>query len=548
MVIMKALNNRLTYWLTFICISLFSFSAQAASFYASVSKNKVVKNEVFQLRIVSDQKASSDDLDLSVLNKDFFLGRPSFGSSINIINGSRSNKSEWTVSLAANRIGYITIPSFELNGEKTQPITIEVSQDEQAPEISDLVEVQTQLSKSDLYPNESALLKARLIIKADPRRLQDPKVSPPAIEGLELKAASEANQYQTVIDGVEVTIVDQDFRITAKDAGTYQLSEPVFKGTIVYGSRYNGGTRLVPIETTPKIYPITVEPKPANFQGSWLPASKLTLTQQWLDSKGNAISGSQYKTNVGDSITRTIQLKVTGLTQEQLPNIKVDYPISVSMYDEKPQFETLDNGDVIMTVKQVLIPRQSGDIVLAPIVVNWWNTDSKQQQSSSVNGLTLEVQKIDTPLVPATAPIQAPAMVETVTVKDAGLWPYLTGLFALLWLVTIIIAWRFKSATPVNKTEKQTVKTSNEYQALEQALSQKDGITISAALKAWLSTVIVEEEEQRQIDKALNDISESLYSSEPKKIETNELKRLIKQVQKQQAKRHKSKPASLEQL
>ncbi len=89
---------------------------------------------------------------------------------------------------------------------------------------------------------------------------------------------------------------------------------------------------------------------------------------------------------------------------------------------------------------------------------------------------------------------------------------------------------------------------SKEYQALEQALSQKDGITISAALKAWLSTVIVEEVEQVQIDKALNDISESLYSAEPKQIETSELKRLIKQVQKQQAKRQKAKPATLEKL
>ena len=51
--------------------------------YASVSKNKVVKNEVFQLRIVSDQKASADDIDFSVLSNDFFLGQPSFGSSRN---------------------------------------------------------------------------------------------------------------------------------------------------------------------------------------------------------------------------------------------------------------------------------------------------------------------------------------------------------------------------------------------------------------------------------------------------------------------------------
>ncbi len=548
MVIMNVLSNRLIYWLTFISISLFSFSAQAASFYATVSKNKVVKNEVFQLRVVSDQKASSDDLDFSVLDKDFFLGRPSFGSSINIINGTRSNKSEWTVSLAANRIGFITIPSFELNGEKTQPISIQVSQDEQAPEISDLVEVQSRLSKDELYPNESALLKARLIIKADPRRLQDPKVSPPSVEGLEIKAASEANQYQTIVDGVEVTIVDQDFRITASNAGSFQLSEPVFKGTIVYGSRYNGGTRLVPIETSPKIYSITVKPKPANYQGDWLPASALSLTQKWLDSKGNVISTPQLSTSVGESVTREIRLQVTGLTQEQLPNIKVNYPSTVSLYDEKPQFEALENGDVVMTVKQVLIPRQSGEIELAPITVNWWNTNKQQQQISSLNGLALEVEESATSLIPASPPIQAQTKIETVTVKDAGFWPYLTGLFALLWAVTLLIAWRMKNANIVTKTEKISASEPNEYQALQQALIQKDGIAISAALKVWLTTVITEEHEQQQIDEALNQISASLYSSEPKAIETDQLQRLTKQVQKQQTKRQKAKPIVLEKL
>lgn len=548
MVIMNVLQNRLIYWLTFISISLFSFSTQAASFYATVSKNKVVKNEVFQLRIISDQKASSDDLDFSVLEKDFFLGRPSFGSSINIINGTRSNKSEWTISLAANRIGFITIPSFELNGDKTQAISIQVAQDEQAPEISDLVEVQSQLSKNELYPNESALLKVRLIIKADPRRLQDPKITPPSVEGLELKAANEANQYQTIVDGVEVTIVDQDFRITASNAGRYQLSEPVFKGTIVYGSRYNGGTRLVPIETVPKLYSITVQPKPDNYQGDWLPASALSLTQKWFDSKGNVISEPKISTSVGDSVTREVRIQVTGLTQEQLPNIKVNYPTSVSLYDEKPQFETLESGDVVMTVKQVLIPRQSGEIELPSITVNWWNTDNQQQQTSSLTGLTLEVEQSETSLVPASTPIQPPVKIETVTVKDSGFWPYLTGLFALLWMVTLIIAWRIKSANTYTKTEGASASESNEYQVLEQALTQKDGIAISAALKAWLSTVIIEEQEQIQIDEALNQISESLYSSEPKPIETKQLQRLIKQVEKQQTKRHKAKPATLEKL
>jgi hypothetical protein len=540
--------GRLALFLAIAALSLNSFSVQAASFYASVSKNKVVKNEVFQLRVVSDQKASSDDIDFTVLSSDFLLGRPSFGSSINIINGTRSNKSEWTISLAATHIGIVTIPSFELNGQKTQPIAIQVAQDEQAPEVNDLVEVQTQLSTTELYPNESALLKARLIIKADPRRLQNPTVAPPAVEGLELNAASEANQYQTVLDGVEVTVVDQDFRITAKEAGTYQLNEPVFKGTIVYGSNYSGGTRLVPIETKAKTYSITVNPKPSNYQGIWLPTSKLTLTQKWTDSQGNAISGDNYKTQIGESITREVNLQVAGLTQEQLPNIKLSYPTSLSIYDEKPQFTTLDNGDVVMTMKQVLIPRQSGDIALPEITVDWWNTTAKQQQASKVSGLTLNVTQNDTPLVAAPTPVQPTTKVETVTVKDAGIWPYLTALFAVLWVFTGVLAWRFKSSASDQSTSTETT-SSSEYQAVKNALSGKvDGIAMSAAIKAWLNTAVLEEQEQVAINKALNDINQALYSSTPQEIKTDELEKLVERIQKQQAKRSKVKPETLAKL
>ncbi len=545
---MNALHNRFTYYLTILAISLFSFTVQAASFYATVNKNKVVKNEVFQLRVTSDQKASANDIRFNTLNRDFYVDRPNFGSSVHIVNGSRTYKSEWTVSLVANKVGSFTIPSFELNGDKTSPITIQVSNDAQEPDTTELVEVQTHLSNNDLYPSESALLKARLLIKADPRRLQNPSVVPPAIEGLELKAANEADQYQTVIDGVEVTIVDQDFRITAKDAGTFQLTEPVFKGTLIYGSSYNGGTRLIPVETTPKTYSITVNPKPDDYQGLWLPTHNLTLKQSWSDSHGNAIKGEQYSTKVGESITRELTLQISGLTQEQLPNIKITYPDSLSVYDEKPQFTTLDNGDVVMTVKQVVIPRRIGAIELPLVSINWWNTRLKQQQATSVAGLKLKVEQSDAPLAAAPTPIQATANIETVTVKDAGIWPYLTGLFAFLWAITGIIAWRFKTSNVTPEEFSAKVEISDEYLAVTQALSTNDGITICAAIKTWCQTVNLTTEEQQQLNDALNEINASLYSSTPKQIQTASLAELIKKVHKQQKRRKKAQPSTLAKL
>ncbi|SUQ32390.1 BatD family protein [Vibrio furnissii] len=532
--------NRLLVGLSTLLMCLISVSAQAATVYASVSKNKVVKNEVFQLTVVSDQKASGDDLDFSALDQDFFMSRPSFSSSMNIINGSRSNRSEWTVSLAANRLGVVTIPSFELHGAKTQPIAIQVTQDEQAPSSDDLVEVRSQLSRSTLYPNESALFKARLIIKADPRRLQDPKIAPPTIDGMELKAASEPNQYQTVMDGIQVTIVDQDFRITASQAGDFTLTEPSLQGALIYGSSYNGGTRILPLKTTPKTYTIHVEPKPADYQGTWLPTSQLTLREQWLDSQGKPISGSRYATKVGDSITREVTVQVTGLTQEQLPNIHLTYPDSVRVYDEKPQFATLDNGDVTMTLKQVLIPRQTGDITLPKVAMQWWDTVTKAQKTASADGLTLSVAAGEPSTVTASTPLPAaPAQVQTVTVNDAGFWPYLTALFALLWLLTLGLAWRWKSSSSVTQQAPVSPADLSAYAQLQQALKNDDGIAISRALTVWMQQVTLTDAETAQLTLALHELNQARYSAQPSTYRSGELKRVVKAIEQQQLKRKK---------
>lgn len=532
--------NRLLVGLSTLLMCLISVSAHAATVYASVSKNKVVKNEVFQLTVVSDQKASGDDLDFRALNQDFFMSRPSFSSSMNIINGSRSNRSEWTVSLAANRLGVVTIPSFELHGAKTQPIAIQVTQDEQAPSSDDLVEVRSQLSRSTLYPNESALFKARLIIKADPRRLQDPKIAPPTIDGMELKAASEPNQYQTVMDGIQVTIVDQDFRITASQAGDFTLTEPSLQGALIYGSSYNGGTRILPLKTTPKTYTIHVEPKPADYQGTWLPTSQLTLREQWLDSQGKPISGSRYATKVGDSITREVTVQVTGLTQEQLPNIHLTYPDSVRVYDEKPQFATLDNGDVTMTLKQVLIPRQTGDITLPKVAMQWWDTVTKAQKTASADGLTLSVAAGEPSTVTASTPLPAaPAQVQTVTVNDAGFWPYLTALFALLWLLTLGLAWRWKSSSNVTQQAPVSPADLSAYAQLQQALKNDDGIAISRALTVWMQQVTLTDAETAQLTLALHELNQARYSAQPSTYRSSELKRVVKAIEQQQLKRKK---------
>ncbi|WP_200853820.1 BatD family protein, partial [Klebsiella pneumoniae] len=108
----------------------------------------------------------------------------------------------------------------------------------------------------------------------------------------------------------------------------------------MYGNQYSGNTRLIPILTKAKNYSIQVLEKPKHYQGTWLPTAKLSLTQEWQDGQQTLDSTTAYSTQVGHAITREIRLQVSGLTQQQLPNIHIPYPESISVYAEKPQFST----------------------------------------------------------------------------------------------------------------------------------------------------------------------------------------------------------------
>jgi len=529
--VMKKLNS-LNVALVALVLTLISPFALATSVVATVNKNNVVKNEVFQLRIVVDKKVSSDALDLSALEKDFFMGRPSFGSSVNVINGDRSVRSEWNISLAAQRLGVATIPAFTIDNASSTPIDITVKVDTEEPKISDLIEVQNQLSKSQLYPNESATLTTRLIIKTDPRRLQDPFVVPPKAEGVELSAIGEPKQYQSVIDGVEVTIVDQSYLVTANNAGQFQLSGIGFQGSVVYGDRRSGTTKLISATTPAQQFQIQVDPVPSDYQGAWLPAASLNLSQQWLDGNGDEIKTSEtFATRVGESLTRIINLDIQGLTSERFPEFNINYPDTVRLYQEKPQFTDLGNGTTRMTIKQVIIPEQTGDIALNPISLNWWDSANRSAQKSQLAGLALTVEPGSTL---NNEPISAPAVqqqpIETVKVHDAGYWPYLTALFASLWLVTMLLWFKQRKTSTEQEPEQEDKPTTD---LLIQALKQDDKVKANYLAKQWLSeNQQLTPERIEEIERQLNAMNHSQYSPQSQVWQPDSLIKLIKQSSK----------------
>jgi hypothetical protein len=477
----------LTLLFTLIMSIFSSHTAYAATAVASVSENQVTKDEVFLLRVSTNEKVSSDALDLTALESDFYIGRPNFGSSIRIINGSRTVSSEWTITLAPLRLGKLTIPAFDIEGAQTQPIEINVAQNKAAPTQDQMAEFKLDLNRDSLYVGEVAILDVKLIIKADPRRLQDPRIDPPSSSSLKVEPIGESKQYQDVYHGKEVTVVQQSFEISSDTAGKFELRGPKLTGAVVYSANNSNKTRLFQLDTPVQTLPVEVLSIPGDAQGDWLPTADLSINQVWsINDERLTRSPEQLELEAGDALTRTITVSAKGIKAHQLPSVNVQYPNSVRIYEEKPQFGKTDSGDNLVVYKQVLIPKSAGTIELPGLEQAWFNTDTKQKATSEIKGLTLKVSGNNA--APAQAPISTdePNNVEVIRTYQPGIWPYLTALFASLWLITSVIAlnlWRKRGST--NKVTSKVISKDDTQVELIDAIQRKDALMASAKLSQW---------------------------------------------------------------
>ncbi|MGR5245321.1 BatD family protein [Vibrio sp. PNB23_22_6] len=526
---------------------LTSFSVFAQSLQASVNKTQVAKNEVINLRIMADTELGSGAIDFNVLKKDFFLGQPRYGRSSNNINGHTSVQTEWSISIAPMKEGVVTIPSFTVDGMKTDPIKLRVTKNQAEPNLNDLFNFDMSVDNHTLYPQQSATLRMQLVIKVDPRRLDNPQIVPPSIDGMKLEPTSDMKQGQRVIDGLEVTIVEQAFRITAEQPGTYMLNGPKLTGSYFYGDSLTGSTQIMPINTKAEQMPITVKPIPKDFKGNWLPASALEMTQSWQGEQGNPLSENAVSTvKQGSSITRTIRIRARGTQAEYLPRAGIVYPSTIRVYSEQPQFETARDGTVTMTVKQVLIPTEPGELTLPSYTVNWWDSNRDQTRQADISALKLNVEKSDSGLItlPESAlPAQPATTSEQATQSGVeSIWQTLSFVFGVLWLVSSAIALRLWKTRAEPRVEKTTnTNNSSSLQELEYIIKQGDCAKIERAVNDYLNTHHFNNDSEavKAVKEELNLMNQSRFSATQQEWMANNLIAKIKQL----AKEKKSKPS-----
>ncbi|WP_413112418.1 BatD family protein [Thaumasiovibrio sp. DFM-14] len=408
--------------------------SEEKSAIATVSTNLVALNEPFQLTITVNDSVNPRSLDLSPLADGFATGALQQGSRSYNNNGHVTRQTTVSLPVAVIDETVTEIPPLTIAGLTTQAIALDVRANiEDANRDQHDVQLNTHIEATSLYPQQSTLYTVQLLIAVP---IENYTIIPPHGEGVSVEQYGEDKQYTTTVNGRNVVIFERQYRLTPSQTGITHLQGAQLKGDIIRTARRGFGSSVAfPVERQGETVELTVHPIPESYEGVWLPTPSLTLAQDWLPETQTLASG--------DALTREIQLSIAGVSPADFPAIVINYPNSVSVYDERPSYTT-DNGVTTMSLKQVIIPRQSGELTLPGLSVNWWNSDTHQQETASLAPFTLTVTpsliaKDESDIAEVDLPIANNTIVE---VNDPGIWPLLTSLFATLWLLTLGIWWK----------------------------------------------------------------------------------------------------------
>ncbi|WP_394193111.1 BatD family protein [Pseudoalteromonas atlantica] len=503
---------------------------------ASVDKNPVLAGEFFMLTISADDTIKNDQPDTSALLKDFVVGPMSVSTRTNIVNGSISKQTNWSVKLMTRDAGNYTIPSFNVAGINSQPIALKVAERSKETEQNNDIFIKSSISSDSLFVQEAGLYTVKLYLA---KELLDGNLTAPSMPDAQLSQIGKQQEEYELVDGKRYLVITREYLVQPQKSGVYTIDAPVFQGRI----RQN--YRQLEVSAMGDSTTVEIKPIPSDYQGAWLPSELVNLDEQWQPDSDTV--------EVGTPITRTLTLTALGITKEQLPDIELAEVQGIRSYpDEKENNHLVRDGRVIsqQTASYALLPQTPGTYTLPEVSVPWYNTKIKRISYATLPARTITVTASNhsptaVPAIPqqteSTAQLnEKPTNVSTVTVSSTPLWLIIVCVIGyLLWLITLLLWWRNKTAhkpatlpqhvstvAAPSLSELKTKSKDNDLSAFHQALNRY-AIKVTKQPNNAIDALIHQVNDQ-QLSEQIAKLRAALYSSNN---ETVDLSVIIKALE-----------------
>ena len=484
-----------------------------AAVTAQVDRDTINEGETFTLTLTVTG-SSSGQPDLSVLDKDFDVISSGERSEVQIINGSIQSHHAWSITLAPRHTGKLLIPPIALGNDQSTALTITVlpataSSNSGADKGDVFIEVNTK--PAQVYVQAQLLYTVRLYYDAP---LRQGTLSTPKLDNAVVQKLGDDTNFETQRGGRHYQVIERRYAIFPQNSGDLEIPAVVFDGAVdapstqtgdPFFDSFNRATRRVHLRS--RKLTIQVAKQPADYHGvNWLPAQDIQLDQKW--------SPAQPQFRVGEPVTRTLTIRAKGLSASQLPDLVIPDQSGLKLYPDQPQTSSTPSGDTLVSTREqkiAMIPTQAGEVKLPAIELNWWDTQTQQERTAMLPAQTIHVLPgaagvtNTTPSAPAqpstaaapTQPEPASTATSAKSVAVAGatltrqlprLWIALTAFFALAWLITLLLWWRYKRPRPAPAGLRAVADDTSEQaevKHIRQACAQNDAQRVKQALLAW---------------------------------------------------------------
>lgn len=379
-------------------------TAQAAELTASVDRSRLNSGETVELTLETSDVTQFGKPDLTALEALFEVRGTRQVNQLNTLNGDNRATTRWIITLLPKENGSVVIPPLQLGDAQSQPITVQVVESDTRENKNSLdpVFIEASLDQSSVYVQAQAILTLRIYHSVS--LYDDSSLTPLQIADARIEQLGDTRTYEKDLNGVRHGVIEMRYAIYPQHSGLLTIAPQTFSATLVDTQPSQDANAQGPkpgklMRVSSAEIPLTVKPKPLTYpvDAPWLPARSLSLSESW--------NPEPEHTQVGDSLTRSLTLKVEGLAASQLPALPATDVNGLRRYPDQPVLsnQSTDRGIVgSREEREALVPSRSGAIELSTVDVVWWNTFEDHLEHSSLPARTLQVAnnpslQVDTP-------------------------------------------------------------------------------------------------------------------------------------------------------
>jgi oxygen tolerance protein BatD len=489
-------------WFFLLVFALLPVTALAqVTARASLDRTQARMGETVALTITVDGLQQAAPPDLSPLSGDFAVLGSSTNSSLSIINGQRTLRTEFGVALRPNRPGTITIPPLDVAGQRTAPLTLQVDAASAAAPSSRQgpVFLEASADTDSAVVGQAISYSVRLFYALD---LADGSLGDPQAAGLSMRRVGNDSNYQAQRNGTTYRVLERHYVVFAQHAGKLTIPSVNFQGEALDQrgqDPFFAGTS--PVSAMSNTVDIHVDPVPdAGAKGTWLPATALTLKLDGLPTDGKA--------QVGTPLTLNLTLEATGLPFEVLPALSLPALDGADVYPDKASTGTRDDGSKLIGRRSqafAVVPNRAGTLSIPEITLHWWNTRTRTMEVARVAAARIQVLGKTGAAAPAAGSsaaipaggsgTNAPGGQASAGPPSAGdgaagavsRWKAITAALVVVWIATLVFAvwlWRRRRRAP-RAARRATTPTLAGRKGFLAAVNAGDTARIEQALLRW---------------------------------------------------------------